>query len=225
MRIDAGSARVHRPAGDGAAGSQILPLAATAPIDHQEGSNSRSDRMPMKPRSHLLIAAMLVSLAACAGDPPPDSANTGGNAYASAGMNPGGRGGPLDDAGAGARGAARPGSQEDLAQNVGDRVFFDTDKVEPLPESRQVLQRQADWLRRYGNVVVTIEGHADERGLREYNLALGERRAQSVKNSLVALGINPNRIRTVSYGKERPAVVGSNEAAWAQNRRAVTVVE
>jgi peptidoglycan-associated lipoprotein len=178
--------------------------------------------MNMKPCSRLLLAAMLVALAACAGDPPPESASTAGNAYSStAGTNPGG--GPLDAAGA--RGAARPGSQEDLAQNVGDRVFFDTDKIEPMPESRQVLQRQADWLRRYGNVVVTIEGHADERGLREYNLALGERRAQSVKTSLVALGINPNRIRTVSYGKERPAVVGSNEAAWAQNRRAVTVVE
>jgi len=87
-----------------------------------------------------------------------------------------------------------------------------------------VLQRQAEWLKRYPNVTVTIEGHADERGTREYNLALGERRAQAARNVIVALGISPSRISTISYGKERPAVPGSTEEAYAQNRRAVTVV-
>jgi peptidoglycan-associated lipoprotein len=118
----------------------------------------------------------------------------------------------------------QPGSREDFIQNVGDRVFFDFDKSDIKPEGRQTLQRQADWLKKYPNVTVTVEGHCDERGTREYNLALGERRATAVKRMLVALGIAGNRVSTISYGKERPAVVGSNEAAWAQNRRGVTVV-
>jgi peptidoglycan-associated lipoprotein len=118
----------------------------------------------------------------------------------------------------------RPGSQQDLEASAGNKVFFNTDKSDITPEARQILQRQADWLKRYPNVTVTVEGHADERGTREYNLALGERRASSVKNVLVALGIPANRVSTISYGKERPAVVGSNEQAWAQNRRGVTVV-
>jgi peptidoglycan-associated lipoprotein len=118
----------------------------------------------------------------------------------------------------------RPGSNEDLRQNVGDRIFFDTDKSDIKPEARRTLERQAEWLKRYPNVTVTVEGHCDERGTREYNLALGERRANAAKNVLVALGIPASRVTTISYGKERPAVVGSNEAAWAQNRRDVTVV-
>lgn len=117
-----------------------------------------------------------------------------------------------------------PGTQEDLVVNVGDRVFFDFDKYDLRPEAREQLERQAAWLKANPNVTVTVEGHADERGTREYNLALGERRADSTRNYLVALGIDPNRIQTISYGKERPAVLGSNEAAWAQNRRGVTVV-
>jgi peptidoglycan-associated lipoprotein len=117
-----------------------------------------------------------------------------------------------------------PGSQEDLVANVGDRVFFDFDKSVIKPEGQQTLQRQAEWLRRYPNVTVTVEGHCDERGTREYNLALGERRATAVQRALIALGVQANRIRTVSYGKERPAVLGSNESAWAQNRRGVTVI-
>lgn len=117
-----------------------------------------------------------------------------------------------------------PGSQEDLVVNVGDRVFFGFDRYDLTPEARATLDRQAAWLKRYPAVTVTIEGHCDERGTREYNLALGERRANAVKNYLVAQGIDPSRITTISYGKERPAVLGSNEAAWAQNRRAVTVV-
>ncbi|MCC7272413.1 MAG: peptidoglycan-associated lipoprotein Pal [Alphaproteobacteria bacterium] len=121
-------------------------------------------------------------------------------------------------------GDVTPGSQRDLEVNVGDRIFFDTDRSDLNPEARETVGRQAEWLRRYPNVRVTIEGHADERGTREYNLALGERRAVAVRNYLVALGIPANRVGTISYGKERPAVVGSNESAWAQNRRAVTAV-
>jgi peptidoglycan-associated lipoprotein len=117
-----------------------------------------------------------------------------------------------------------PGSQQDLVVNVGDRVFFDLDKSDLKPEARRTLERQAAWLKQYGNAAVTIEGHADERGIREYNLALGDRRAKAASNYLVSLGIPANRVRTISYGKERPAVLGSNEAAWSQNRRAVTVV-
>ena len=112
----------------------------------------------------------------------------------------------------------------DAIQNVGDRVFFDFDKSDIKPEGRTVLQRQADWLKKYPNVTVTVEGHCDERGTREYNLALGERRATAVKKMLTALGVAANRVSTISYGKERPAVVGSTEAAWAQNRRGVTVI-
>lgn len=117
--------------------------------------------------------------------------------------------------------APEPGSQEQLTQSVGDRVFFDTDRHTLDRAARALVEEQAEWLQRYPNVEVTVEGHADERGTREYNLALGERRAQAVKDYLIALGINPARIDTVSYGKERPAVVGSNPSAWAQNRRAV----
>jgi peptidoglycan-associated lipoprotein len=123
-----------------------------------------------------------------------------------------------------AAGTVQPGSREDFMRNVGDRVFFDFDKSDIKPEGRQVLQRQAEWLKRYPNVTVSVEGHCDERGTREYNLALGERRAAAAKKMLVALGVPAARVSTISYGKERPAVVGSNEAAWAQNRRAVTVI-
>ncbi|ANC91030.1 peptidoglycan-associated lipoprotein Pal [Azospirillum humicireducens] len=120
--------------------------------------------------------------------------------------------------------SVRPGSAEDFVVNVGDRVFFGLDRYDLSPEARATLDRQAKWLQTYGSVTVTVEGHADERGTREYNLALGERRANSVKNYLAAKGITANRVNVVSYGKERPAVVGSNEAAWSQNRRGVTVV-
>jgi peptidoglycan-associated lipoprotein len=121
-------------------------------------------------------------------------------------------------------GAARPGTQEDLVVNVGDRVFYGFDKSDLSAEAQATLDRQATWLKKYSSTKVTLEGHADERGTREYNLALGERRATAAKNYLVAAGIPASRITTISFGKERPAVVGSNEAAWAQNRRAVTVI-
>jgi peptidoglycan-associated lipoprotein len=118
----------------------------------------------------------------------------------------------------------KPGSQEDLVLNVGDRVFFGFDKYDLSDEAQATLQRQAAWLKANPTVTLLIEGNTDERGTREYNLALGERRATSVKNYLVTLGISPNRLSTISYGKERPVALGHNEAAWAQNRRAVSVV-
>ena len=125
---------------------------------------------------------------------------------------------------AGAAGVATPGSPQDFQVNVGDRVFFGYDQVDLTSEARATLDRQAQWLKQYGNVSVTIEGHSDERGTREYNLALGDRRASAAKNYLVARGISPNRVATLSYGKERPAIGASGEQAWSQNRRAVTMV-
>jgi peptidoglycan-associated lipoprotein len=134
--------------------------------------------------------------------------------------------GPIPGGGPGGISSSQfgPGSQQDLAQTAGDRVFFDYDKADISPEAQQILQRQAQWLRRYPNVSVTIEGHTDERGTREYNLALGERRAQAVKNVLTALSIPASRIQTISYGKERPAVPHSDDSSYAQNRRGVTTV-
>ena len=120
---------------------------------------------------------------------------------------------------------AVPGSPQDFVTNVGDKVLFDTDKADLRPDARGTLEKQAAWLKKYPAVKITLEGHCDERGTREYNLALGERRANAVKNYLVALGVPANRMTTISYGKERPAVVGSNDQAWTQNRRGVTVVQ
>ena len=157
------------------------------------------------------ILGALLLLASCSSTPETPPGGTGG---------PGpGVGGP----GVGSRNFV-PGSQQDLEASAGDRVFFAFDRSDITSEAQQILARQADWLRRYPNVTVTIEGHCDERGTREYNLALGERRAQTAKNVLVAMGIPAARISTISYGKERPAVVGSSEEAYAQNRRAVTTV-
>ena len=119
---------------------------------------------------------------------------------------------------------ATPGTQEDLAQNVGDRVFYEYNSSELTADAQHTLDRQVQWLKQYAKINVTVEGHCDERGTREYNLALGERRATAAKKYLVAAGIPASRISTISYGKERPAVVGSDESAWSQNRRAVTVV-
>ena len=116
------------------------------------------------------------------------------------------------------------GAQQDLVVNVGDRVFFAYDQFDLSPEARATLERQAAWLKQYPNVNITVEGHADERGTREYNLALGEKRANSTKSYLMSLGIDSTRVNTISYGKERPAVPEASAAAWSQNRRAVTVV-
>jgi len=118
----------------------------------------------------------------------------------------------------------RAGSQEDLVANVGDRVLFDTDRSSIRGDQRPVLERQAAWMGRNAAVQVTVEGHADERGTREYNLALGQRRANAARDVLVAGGVAAARVQTISYGKDRPAALGSNEASWSQNRRAVTVV-
>lgn len=161
----------------------------------------------MNLRSLSLLAAVLL-LAACSTSPT-TTANTSGGTGTAAETQAG----------------PAPGSREDFTQNVGDRVFFDFNESSIKPEGRQTLQKQAAWLQKYTNVTVTVEGHCDDRGTREYNLALGAKRAAAVKNYLVAAGINPNRVDTISYGKERPEVLGDNENAWRQNRRAVTVVK
>lgn len=122
-------------------------------------------------------------------------------------------------------GGVQPGSPEDLAVNVGDRVLFGFDRYDLSSDARDTLEKQSTWLKRYPNGAITISGHADERGTREYNLALGERRATAVKNYLVALGIDPSRIKTISYGKERPVDPRSSADAWASNRRGVTLVD
>jgi peptidoglycan-associated lipoprotein len=153
----------------------------------------------------IAVAGALLMLAACSSAPEQPA---------------GGPSGPVGSGGA----QFGPGSQQDLAATAGDRVFFAYDRADISAEAQQILQRQAEWLKRYSNVSVTVEGHCDERGTREYNLALGERRAQAVKNVLVALGIPAARLSTISYGKERPAVPGSSEEAYAQNRRGVTTV-
>lgn len=126
--------------------------------------------------------------------------------------------------GAGGAGNIRPGSQEDLVANVGDRVFFDFDRSNIRADQRPVLQRQSEWMGRHAQVQVVVEGHTDERGTREYNLALGQRRANAARDVLVAGGVNSSRISTISFGKDQPAALGSDEGSWAQNRRAVTVV-
>lgn len=121
-------------------------------------------------------------------------------------------------------GAATPGSQQDFVVNVGDRVFFETDSSELTPQARATLDKQSQWLRTYNRYSFTIEGHADERGTREYNIALGARRAQAVRDYLSARGVEPHRMRTISYGKERPVAVCDDISCWSQNRRAVTVL-
>ena len=122
-------------------------------------------------------------------------------------------------------GNIRPCSQEDLVANVGDRVFFDYDRSNIRADQRPVMQRQAEWMGRYPEVRVQVQGHADERGTREYNLAIGQRRANAARDALVAGGVNPARVSTISFGKDQPASLGSDEGSWAQNRRAVTVVQ
>lgn len=118
-----------------------------------------------------------------------------------------------------------PGSQQDLVVNVGDRVFFGYDQFDLTPEARATVERQSQWLKTHQNVTVIVEGHCDERGTREYNLALGEKRAMAVRNYLIANGVAPNRVQTISYGKERPVILGSDNTSWAQNRRGVLVVQ
>jgi peptidoglycan-associated lipoprotein len=121
-------------------------------------------------------------------------------------------------------GAATPGSQQDFIVNVGDRVFFESDSSELTPQARDTLDKQAQWLNQYNRYAFTIEGHADERGTREYNIALGARRAQTVQAYLTSRGVMAQRMHTISYGKERPVAVCNDISCWSQNRRAVTVL-
>jgi peptidoglycan-associated lipoprotein len=130
-----------------------------------------------------------------------------------------------EDAQANAAGQATPGSQQDFVVNVGDRVFFETDSSELTTQARATLDKQAQWLTTYSQYAqFTVEGHADERGTREYNIALGARRAQAVRDYLISRGIQGQRMRTISYGKERPVAVCNDISCWSQNRRAVTVL-
>jgi len=171
--------------------------------------------------ARLAVAGIaVVAIAACtprpaaqgpAGDGPPPS----GPQYPT---NPSG---PVDG---GSLGAAVPGSEQDFVVNVGDRVYFDLDSYEVRPDAYPRLDAQAAWLQRYPQVTVRIEGNADERGPREYTLALGARRAESVRTYLIQRGIPASRIDTISYGKERPIAAGSNEEAWARNRNAHTAI-
>ena len=163
-----------------------------------------------------LISSILVLFVAACATKPKDSAD----ASASGSSDSASDGQITETTGSG----IVAGSQEDLIVNVGDRVFFGYDSSDLDSDALELLQDQVAWLKQNSDVSVTIEGHCDERGTREYNLALGEKRAQAVKNYLIGLGISPDRVSTISYGKERPAVVGSNDGAWAQNRRSVTLV-
>jgi peptidoglycan-associated lipoprotein len=161
----------------------------------------------------MMIAAIaLIALAGCAKKdrelPPAPIGSANPTASGAVNTNPG----------------PAPGSQEDFVASVAaDRIFFDTDKFNVDGEDQATLASQAKWLARYPNIRITIEGHCDERGTRDYNIALGERRANATKNALAALGVAPARMTTISYGKERPDATGSDEASWAKNRRAVTV--
>jgi peptidoglycan-associated lipoprotein len=131
---------------------------------------------------------------------------------------------PNSAADLGLAGNATPGSSQDFTVNVGDRIFFDTDSSSIRADAQATLTKQAQWLNRYGNYAITVEGHADERGTREYNLALGARRAAATRDFLIARGVGANRIKTISYGKERPVATCDAPSCWNQNRRAVTVL-
>lgn len=128
------------------------------------------------------------------------------------------------DLGLNGAGAATPGSTQDFTVNVGDRILFDLDSSLIRADAQQTLDRQAQWLARYPQYAITVEGHADERGTREYNLALGQRRAAAARNYLASRGVPANKMRTISYGKERPVAVCDDISCWSQNRRAVTVL-
>jgi peptidoglycan-associated lipoprotein len=163
-------------------------------------------------------AALVLSGAACASKPKPGP-DTGPGPIAE-GPGPSGPSGPIDQGST----APIPGSEQDFVINVGDRVYFDLDEYSIRGDARPVLDAQAQWLNRYQNVRIRLEGNADERGTREYNFALGGRRANAVRDYLVSRGVNPSRIETISYGKERPLDAGSNEEAWARNRNTHTAI-
>ncbi|MBA4789323.1 MAG: peptidoglycan-associated lipoprotein Pal [Pseudomonadota bacterium] len=144
------------------------------------------------------LFGVVLALAACANNPDPNAQGAGA--------------------------AGPPGSPQEFVVAVGDRVFFDTDQTDLSPQAQATLDRQAQWLQQYNRYTFTIEGHADERGTREYNIALGAKRAQNVRDYLVSRGIDGARMRTISYGKERPVAVCNDISCWSQNRRAVTVL-
>jgi peptidoglycan-associated lipoprotein len=166
----------------------------------------------------MLAAALLLAGCSSTSD---EMSGTAGAGSGGVGAGDAARGGIASSA---LPGEPVPGSQEDLEVSVGDRVFFAYDSAVLSPIASQTLDRQAAWLKQYPEIFLTVEGHTDERGTRDYNLALGDRRANAVKNYLVALDIQPNRILTISYGEERPAEAANDETAWANNRRAVSVV-
>ena len=172
----------------------------------------------------LLTSALLVFFLAACSTTPKDTADSSGSGSTSSSSSVASGDSSSSDSTSEDSASIEPGSQEDLIVNVGDRVFFNYDSAELDSDAQELLQDQVAWLKQHSSVSVIIEGHCDERGTREYNLALGEKRAQSVKNYLINLGISSDRVSTISYGKERPAVVGSNDGAWAQNRRSVTIV-
>ena len=124
----------------------------------------------------------------------------------------------------GGAGSATPGSSQDFTVNIGDRIFFDTDSSAIRSDAQQTLARQAQWLNKYSQYQIVVEGHADERGTREYNLALGARRAAATRDYLISQGVSGNRLKTISYGKERPVAVCDDISCWSQNRRAVTTL-
>ncbi len=167
----------------------------------------------------LSLCAAAILVAACATEPE-ESAATAGTGVAGQSSTPAAPALNVTDAP-----SVAPGSAQDWVANVGDRIFFEFDKSDITQASIDTLSKQAAWLKAFPSVTLFLEGHCDERGTREYNLALGERRANSMKEFLISLGISANRIDTISYGKERPAVLGSNDEAWAQNRRAVGVIK
>ena len=164
-----------------------------------------------------------IALAGCASKPPPAESLPPQPANVAQAVQ---RSQAPQQASQGIQNAVIPGSNADFLAQMNGRnvIYFDTDKFNIDATDAAALRTQAEWLSRYPGKRITIEGHCDERGTREYNLALGERRANAVYDYLLALGIQANRLRTISYGKERPAVLGSNEEAWAQNRRSVFVV-
>lgn len=177
----------------------------------------------MKLRSLSVIAAVAL-LAACSSQPE-EGAGMDGAGMGGAGMGAGAGAGMGTGAGAGmGTGQYAPGSVEEFRQVVGDRVFFGTDEYALNGESQTTLRRQAQWLQQYPQANILVEGHADERGTREYNLALGERRAASIRDYLVAQGVSPARVNVVSYGKERPVCAEASSTCWAENRRGVTVL-
>ena len=168
---------------------------------------------------YLMIFAVMFTVSACSSD---DDAAMEEQATLGAESTTGPVGDIYGDNGQG-QGAA-PGTQADFVVNVGDRVFFESDQTDLTPQARATLDKQVQWLQQYTQYTFTIEGHADERGTREYNIGLGSRRAQTVREYLASRGVTAQRMRTISYGKERPVAVCNDISCWSQNRRSVTVL-